>query len=268
MILVPHVSEASSPSPATPTARFGARAVLAAVALALVAVPFALMVLLVEDKWAPLLRADSGARDSLHGYAVAHAWVRRRDAADQRLRVGIGLAGRPDCGRGLAALASTPPPGPVRGDHGRWVIAAEHRRQGGGPSTTPGPARPGRPGERAELSQWPRPVGDRRIRGAAARLPAHPAGMVAQGRRHVRGVHGPGDWLLPCCSGRPLRLRRAGRFCPGRGLGGRHGGGVQRHACRSRAPRSGSEGGARARARGTSGRPSAGNDGDRQRGTE
>ncbi len=41
-------------------------------ALALVAVPGALTLLLVEDKWAPLLRADSGARDSLHGYAVTH----------------------------------------------------------------------------------------------------------------------------------------------------------------------------------------------------
>jgi membrane-associated phospholipid phosphatase len=73
MTLMPQVSEASPPRRVTPTARFGARAVLAAVALALVAIPFALMVLLVEEKWAPLLRADSGARDSLHGYAVAHA---------------------------------------------------------------------------------------------------------------------------------------------------------------------------------------------------
>jgi len=47
--------------------------VLAAVALLLVAVPFALVLLMVEDSWAPLLRADAGARDSLHGYAVTHA---------------------------------------------------------------------------------------------------------------------------------------------------------------------------------------------------
>jgi membrane-associated phospholipid phosphatase len=75
MGLMPHASETSSPSPspAGPTARFGARAARAAVALALVAVPFALLVLLVEDKWTPLLRADSGARDSLHAYAVTHA---------------------------------------------------------------------------------------------------------------------------------------------------------------------------------------------------
>ncbi|MEO8518549.1 MAG: phosphatase PAP2 family protein [Dermatophilaceae bacterium] len=53
--------------------RFGARSVLAAVALALVAVPFALVLLLVEDKWPPLLQADVGTSDSLHGYAVTHA---------------------------------------------------------------------------------------------------------------------------------------------------------------------------------------------------
>jgi undecaprenyl-diphosphatase len=31
------------------------------------------MVLLVEDRWAPLLRADRGGRDGLHRYAVDHA---------------------------------------------------------------------------------------------------------------------------------------------------------------------------------------------------
>jgi len=46
--------------------------VLAVVALVLLAVPGALTLLLVEDRWAPLLRADEGARDNLHGYAVAH----------------------------------------------------------------------------------------------------------------------------------------------------------------------------------------------------
>lgn len=46
---------------------------LAAVSLALLAVPGALTLLLVEDRWAPLLRADNGARDGLHGFAVTHA---------------------------------------------------------------------------------------------------------------------------------------------------------------------------------------------------
>jgi undecaprenyl-diphosphatase len=56
-----------------PGARFGARAALAALALALVAVPFGLLLFLVEDKWPPLLDVDDDARDSLHGFAVAHA---------------------------------------------------------------------------------------------------------------------------------------------------------------------------------------------------
>jgi len=64
--------EATASSSARSTKRFGARAVLAAVALALVAVPGALTLLLVEDRWAPLLRADNGARDRLHNFAVTH----------------------------------------------------------------------------------------------------------------------------------------------------------------------------------------------------
>lgn len=63
-----HQSE--SPRPAV---RFGTRVVLALVALVLVAVPFGLLLFLVEDKWQPLLAADDGARDALHGFAVDHA---------------------------------------------------------------------------------------------------------------------------------------------------------------------------------------------------
>jgi membrane-associated phospholipid phosphatase len=55
-----------------PERRFGIRALLAAAALALVAVPFALLLFLVQGKWKPLLRADTGARDDLHRYAVDH----------------------------------------------------------------------------------------------------------------------------------------------------------------------------------------------------
>jgi undecaprenyl-diphosphatase len=55
-----------------PVRRFGARALLAGVALALVAVPFGLLLFLVQDKWRPLLRIDAGARDDMHAYAVAH----------------------------------------------------------------------------------------------------------------------------------------------------------------------------------------------------
>jgi membrane-associated phospholipid phosphatase len=52
--------------------RFGVRGVVAGLALALVAVPFGLLLLLVEDKWPPLLRVDEGARDGLHAFALAH----------------------------------------------------------------------------------------------------------------------------------------------------------------------------------------------------
>jgi membrane-associated phospholipid phosphatase len=55
-------------------ARFGVRALLAATALLLVAVPFGLLLFLVQDHWDPLLDADQGARDGLHAFAVDHAW--------------------------------------------------------------------------------------------------------------------------------------------------------------------------------------------------
>jgi membrane-associated phospholipid phosphatase len=55
-----------------PDVRFGARALVALAALVLVAVPFGLLLLLVEDAWRPLLRVDDGARDDLHSVAVAH----------------------------------------------------------------------------------------------------------------------------------------------------------------------------------------------------
>lgn len=67
----PKGSDVSSSSSVQPMARFGARAVLAAVAILLVAVPFALVLLMVEDRRAPLLSADNSARDGLHGYAVS-----------------------------------------------------------------------------------------------------------------------------------------------------------------------------------------------------
>src|SRR3954466_1377440 len=53
-------------------ARFGARAVFAGIAIALVAVPFGLILFLVEDRWAPLSRVDDGTRDDLHSVAVHH----------------------------------------------------------------------------------------------------------------------------------------------------------------------------------------------------
>ena len=55
-----------------PAARFGARAVLAALSLALVTIPFALLLFLVEARWRPLVHIDDGARDDLHAYALHH----------------------------------------------------------------------------------------------------------------------------------------------------------------------------------------------------
>jgi undecaprenyl-diphosphatase len=69
---MPNTPKVSFPPTARTTNRFDARAALAALALALVAVPGALTLLLVEDKWAPLVRADNGARDRLHDFAVTH----------------------------------------------------------------------------------------------------------------------------------------------------------------------------------------------------
>src|SRR5947208_14488869 len=66
-------SRAATGPPAQPGARFGARAALAALALVLVAVPFGLLLCLVQDKWPPLLDVDADARDSLHAVAVSHA---------------------------------------------------------------------------------------------------------------------------------------------------------------------------------------------------
>jgi undecaprenyl-diphosphatase len=66
------VTQQRRASGGSPERRFGARALLAGVALVLVAVPFALLLFLVQDKWRPLAVADAGARDDLHGYAVNH----------------------------------------------------------------------------------------------------------------------------------------------------------------------------------------------------
>lgn len=48
------------------------RLLLGGAALALVAIPFTLVLVLVEDKWEPLAEADQVARDGLHGFAVGH----------------------------------------------------------------------------------------------------------------------------------------------------------------------------------------------------
>ncbi|WP_146108329.1 phosphatase PAP2 family protein [Actinokineospora auranticolor] len=55
-------------------ARFGVRTVLALMSLTLVAIPFGLVLFLVQDKWSPLLSADNGLRDGLHRFTTEHPW--------------------------------------------------------------------------------------------------------------------------------------------------------------------------------------------------
>ena len=70
------MAAATPPTPGAPDARFGARALFAGAALLLVAVPFGLLLFLVEDRWSPLDRVDGGARDELHELATQqHALV-------------------------------------------------------------------------------------------------------------------------------------------------------------------------------------------------
>jgi len=57
--------------------RFGVRLLGAAVVAAVAAVPFALLLVLVEVRWTPLRRVDVGAAERLHRTAVTHpAWTR------------------------------------------------------------------------------------------------------------------------------------------------------------------------------------------------
>ena len=60
----------AGPPPDTRSRR--TRLLVVAAALATVAVPFVLLLVLVVDRWEPLADADQGARDSLHQYALGH----------------------------------------------------------------------------------------------------------------------------------------------------------------------------------------------------
>ncbi|MFF4368250.1 phosphatase PAP2 family protein [Streptomyces sp. NPDC001594] len=63
-----------------PDARFGVRLLTTVALTALVSVPFALALVLVESQWAPLLRLDRGTAGRLHTAALEHpAWVRVLD---------------------------------------------------------------------------------------------------------------------------------------------------------------------------------------------
>ncbi|WP_051807688.1 phosphatase PAP2 family protein [Streptomyces sp. NRRL F-2664] len=65
---------------AGPDVAFGRRLVLAVAATAVVAVPFALALVLVEAQWPPLHRLDRATAERLHRTALEHpAWVRVLD---------------------------------------------------------------------------------------------------------------------------------------------------------------------------------------------
>ncbi len=55
-----------------PARRFGVHALLAGLALALVAVPFGLLLILVRNQWGPLVELDLGASRDLNHYALVH----------------------------------------------------------------------------------------------------------------------------------------------------------------------------------------------------
>lgn len=58
-----------------PDGRFGGRIALGALAAFLVAVPFTLLVVLVESAWQPLEDLDTSAAESLHNVAVSNPWL-------------------------------------------------------------------------------------------------------------------------------------------------------------------------------------------------
>ena len=64
----------SSPAAEVATGRDWQRSVAFFGVLAILVVPFLLLLLLVTDKWAPLAAADQGARDDLHVFALGQPW--------------------------------------------------------------------------------------------------------------------------------------------------------------------------------------------------
>ena len=73
MTVTSHIEARPRPGRLDPDARGGLRLTLAAAAGLLVAVPFALLLLLVADKWSPLQRLDLRVDDRLNGYSFHHA---------------------------------------------------------------------------------------------------------------------------------------------------------------------------------------------------
>lgn len=66
------MARSSTPLRSDSDVRFGARALFAGLAIVLVAVPFGLLLFLVENRWSPLSTVDGDARDELHTLAMQH----------------------------------------------------------------------------------------------------------------------------------------------------------------------------------------------------
>jgi len=153
---MPNAPEVASTSSGEPSARLDVRVVLAAVSLALLVFPFGLTLLLVKDRWAPLLRLDRGARDSLHRYAVARpGFVAAMQLISNSgsgavwavvLTLSVGWLLWRRLPR-LALFVVITAAGSSLLNHG----------QNGRPSTAAGSGRPGRPRTWAELPECSRP---------------------------------------------------------------------------------------------------------------
>ena len=229
---MPDEPETSSTAPARPGRGLDVRILLATLSLFLLIVPFTLTLFLVEDRWAPLWRADSGARDGLHRYAVSHpgfvTWMQLVSDSGSAVAwlVVLALLSGWLLWRRLPRLALFV----VVTATGSAMLNAVVKE---GVHRLRPVLADGRPGTWAELSEWSRPVGDRRVLGAAARDPAHAGRRLVQSRHRVRRGDGPGSRLLADCPWRPLCVGRLGRIHSWRGMGGRHGGCVQHGRRRS-----------------------------------
>ena len=154
--------------------RFGARAICAAVGLALIAVPFGVLLLLVRDGWAPLRQLDLNTSTSLHRYVADHGII----VVFARVFSALGF----DCrmGRRLRRRCRIPPvaaaaaAGAVRGRYRRDQLGGEQPRQGCGRACAAGTARSGSACRRLQLSQRPCPGGGGWLLGTPAGVPAGP----------------------------------------------------------------------------------------------
>src|SRR3954451_20925036 len=232
-------------------ARFGARALFAGIALALVAVPFGLTIFLVEDRWAPLSRVDGGARDDLHAVALHHEGL--VTALKVLSTIGSAVVYFPLFVAVAAWLAwgRLPRRAPVAGVTGAGSGPPKRGRKDDRAPCATGRRRPRRARGRHELPERSRAVRHRGLVRAAARLPARTARRMARARGARRGHDGAGDRLRARHARRPLRLRRAGRLRPRRRLGGRHDRGLQHLAQRNRKAARGPRAGPRTTPRAT-----------------